>query len=161
MDNGEVKKPRNWFESLNCAIEGVIYAFKTQRHVRYQYVIAAGVLFLSLFLELPVIEFVLFAMAVIILLFAEMMNTAIEETVNLVEEKHHIRAKNAKDVSAGAVLLASIGVAIMAYTIFMKYIYNPMGVVLREARAFSGHIAVISPRSIRSWSYCRWSWPSW
>jgi len=144
METGEVKKPKNWFESLNYAIEGVIYAFKTQRHVRYHYVIAAAALFLSLFLELPVIEFVLFAMAVIILLFAEMMNTAIEETVNLVEDRHHILAKNAKDVSAGAVLIAAIGVAIMSYMIFTKYIYEPMGIVLRDARAFSGHIAIIS-----------------
>ncbi|MBI2399724.1 MAG: diacylglycerol kinase [Deltaproteobacteria bacterium] len=144
MDTGEIKKPKNWFESLNFAIEGVIYAFKTQRHVRYHYIIAAGALFLSLFLELPVIEFVLFAMAVIILLFAEMMNTAIEETVNLVEDKHHMIAKNAKDVSAGAVLIASIGVAIMSYMIFTKYIYEPMGLLLRDARTFSGHIAIIS-----------------
>lgn len=144
MDTGEIKKPKNWFESLNYAIEGVIYAFKTQRHVRYHYIIAAAALFLSLFLELPVIEFVLFAMAVIILLFAEMMNTAIEETVNLVEDKHHIIAKNAKDVSAGAVLIASIGVGIMSYMIFTKYIYEPMGLLLRDARTFSGHIAIIS-----------------
>lgn len=144
MDTREVKKPKNWLESLNYAIEGVIYAFKTQRHVRYHYVIAAAALFLSLFLELPVMEFVLFAMAVIILLFAEMINTAIEETVNLVEDKYHLMAKNAKDVSAGAVLIASIGVAIMAYMIFSKYIYEPMGFALREAKAFSGHIAVIA-----------------
>lgn len=144
MDTGEIKKPKNWFESLNYAIEGVIYAFKTQRHVRYHYIIAAAALFLSLFLELPVIEFVLFAMAVLILLFAEMMNTAIEETVNLVEDKHHILAKNAKDVSAGAVLIAAIGVAIMSYMIFTKYIYEPMGVVLRDAKVFSGHIAIIA-----------------
>ncbi len=144
MDTGEVKKPKNWFESLNYAIEGVIYAFKTQRHVRYHYIIAAGALFLSLFLELPVLEFVLFAMSVIILLFAEMINTAIEETVNLVEDKHNMIAKNAKDVSAGAVLIASIGVAIMSYMIFTKYIYEPMGLAIREATAFSGHIAVIS-----------------
>lgn len=144
MERGEVKRPKNWFESLNYAIEGVIYAFKTQRHIRYHYIIAAGALFLSLFLELPVIEFVLFTMAVIVLLFAEMMNTAVEETVNLIEDKHHMIAKNAKDVAAGAVLIASIGVAIMAYMIFTKYIYEPMGIVLRESRVFSGHIAVIS-----------------
>src|SRR4030067_1758181 len=144
MDTGEVKKPKNWFESINYAIEGVIYAFKTQRHVRYHYIIAPGALFLSLFLQLPVIEFLLFAMAVIILLFAEMMNTAIEETVNLVENKHNLIAKNAKDVSAGAVLIASVGVVIMAYMIFTKYVYEPMGLVLREAKTFSGPIAVVS-----------------
>lgn len=139
-----IKKPKSWFESLNYAIEGVIYAFKTQRHIRYHYVIAAGALFLSLFLELPMVEFVLFAMSVIILLFAEMMNTAVEEAVNLIEDKHHILAKNAKDVSAGAVLIASVGVAIMVYMIFTKYLYEPMSFALRDARMFSGHIAIIS-----------------
>src|SRR3990170_6771275 len=89
------QKPSNWFEALNCAIEGIIYAFKTQKHIRYHYVIASVVLFLSLFFNLSLIEFVLFAIAVIILLAAEMFNTAIEETVNLVEERHHILAKNA------------------------------------------------------------------
>src|SRR3989337_3733360 len=101
-DNDNPQRPSNGFEALNCAIEGVIYAFKTQKHIRYHYVIAAVVLFLSLFYNLSLIEFVLFAIAVIILLAAEMFNTAIEETVNLVEEKHHILATNAKDVSAGA-----------------------------------------------------------
>ncbi|MBI5644425.1 MAG: diacylglycerol kinase [Deltaproteobacteria bacterium] len=139
-----VTKPKNWFESLNYAIEGVIYAFKTQRHIRYHYVIAAAALFLSLFLELPVIEFVMFTFSIVILLFAEMMNTAIEEAVNLIEDKHHILAKNAKDVSAGAVLISSIGVGIMVYMLFSKYLYEPMGLALREARVFSGHIAVIA-----------------
>ena len=140
----DVIKPKNWFESLNCAIEGVIYAFKTQRHVRYHYVIAAVALLLSLFLKLPMIEFALFAVSVVILLFAEMINTAIEEAVNLIEDRHHILAKNAKDVSAGAVLISSIGVAIIGYMIFSKYLYEPMGIALREARMFSVHIAVIA-----------------
>lgn len=145
MDNDrEVIKPKNWFESLNCAIEGIIYAFKTQRHVRYHYVIATVALLLSLYLRLPVVEFVLFAMSIVILLFAEMMNTAIEEAVNLMEDKHNVFAKNAKDVSAGAVLISGFGVLIMLYMIFSKYLYEPIGIYLREAKMFAGHIAVIT-----------------
>ena len=140
----EVIKPRNWIESLNCAIEGVIYGFKTQRHIRYHYAIAAGALLLSLFLRLPVVEFVLFAISIIILLFAEMINTAIEEAVNLFEDKYNVIAKNAKDVSAGAVLISSIGVGIMAYMIFSKYMMEPGAAVLREARLYSGHVAVVA-----------------
>jgi diacylglycerol kinase (ATP) len=140
----EVVKPGTWFESLNCAIEGVIYAFKTQKHIRYHYVIAAAALFLSLFLKLPVVEFVLFSISIIVLLFAEMLNTAIEETVNLIEDRHHIIAKNAKDVSAGAVLIAGIGVAIVLYMIFTKYIYGNMGVALRDVKLFAGHIAIVA-----------------
>lgn len=137
-------KPKGWLVSLNYAIEGVIYAFKTQRHIKVHYILAAAALFLSLLLRLPMVEFVLFALSIIVLLFAEMLNTAIEEAVNLVEDKHHILAKNAKDVAAGAVLISSFGVLIMLYMIFSKYLYEPLGMALRGASEFSGHIAVIA-----------------
>src|SRR3972149_1913300 len=140
----EVVKPSGWLESLNCAIEGVIYAFKTQKHIRVHYIIAAAALFMSLFLKLPMAEFALFAVSVIMLLFAEMFNTAIEEAVNLIEDRHHMIAKNAKDVSAGAVLISSVAVGVMAYVIFTKYLSEPMGLALREARGFAGHVAIIS-----------------
>lgn len=143
-ESKEVVKPQNWFETLNCAIEGVIYAFKTQRHVKYHYIIAVTALFLSLFLRLPLVEFVLFSISIVVLLFAEMINTAIEEAVNLIEDRHHIIAKNAKDVAAGAVLISSFGVAIMLYMIFSKYLYGPFGAGLREVKMFSGHIAVVA-----------------
>ncbi len=140
----EVIKPKGWLASLNCAIEGVIYAFRTQKHMKIHYLIAAAALILSLVLRLPVIEFVLFAISVIILLFAEMLNTAIEETVNLIEDKHHILARNAKDVSAGAVLIASVGVAIVVYMLFTKYMAEPAGLALKGIHDFSGHAAVIA-----------------
>src|SRR3990172_9282140 len=144
----ELLKPSNWFEALNCAIEGIIYAFKTQKHIRYHYVIAAIVLFLSLFLNLSLIEFVLFAIAVIMLLAAEMFNTAIEETVNLVEEKHHILAKNAKDISAGAVLISAMAGMLMGYVVFSRYIYGPVAGALISAERFALHISVIALLSV-------------
>ncbi len=141
---GEVIKPSGLLGSLNCAIEGVIYAFKTQKHIKIHYLIAVAALVVSLFLKLPVVEFVLFAISIIILLFAEMLNTAIEEAVNLIEDKHNIIAKHTKDVSAGAVLIASVGVAIMVYMIFSRHLNEPAGLALRGMEEFSGHIAVIA-----------------
>jgi len=145
MEKGrKVIKPKGWLGSLNCAIEGVIYAFKTQKHIKLHYLIAVSALVLSLILRLPVMEFVLFAISIIILLFAEMLNTAIEETVNLIEDKHHVLAKNAKDVSAGAVLIASIGVAIVVYMLFTKYMARPASLGLHGIHDFSGHVAIIA-----------------
>jgi diacylglycerol kinase (ATP) len=140
----EIVKPVGWLGGLNCAIEGILYSFKSQKHVKLHFAIAIVVLLLCLILKLPMVEFVLFLFSVIVLLFAELLNTAVEEVVNLIEDRHHITAKNAKDVAAGAVLIAAIGVAIMAYMIFSKYLYGPFGLVLREGVEFSGHIAVIS-----------------
>jgi len=140
----EVIKPKGVLEAFNCAIEGVLYAFKTQKHMKAHFAIAAAALILSLIFELPIVEFVLFSISIIMLLFAEMINTAIEEAVNLIEDRHHIIARNAKDVSAGAVLISAVGVAIMSYMIFSKYLYEPSEVALRGAADFAGHIAVIA-----------------
>lgn len=139
-----VRKPKNWLESLNCAIEGVIFAVKTQRHLRYHYITASLALLVSLLLNLPTIEFVLFALSIVILLFAEMFNTAVEQVVDLLWEKHHRLAKHAKDVAAGAVLMSSVGVFIMAYVILSKYLFHPIETGLRTAKMLSGHLAVIS-----------------
>lgn len=140
----KVPKPKNWLESLNYAIEGIIYAFKTQRNMKYHFSIAVGVLLISLFLNLPAIEFVLFAITVIMLLFAEMINSAIEETVNLLEQKYNIIAKNAKDIAAGAVLITSVAVVIMGYVILSKYLLHPLSLGLRRAQEYTGHLAVVS-----------------
>ncbi|MBI5343877.1 MAG: diacylglycerol kinase [Deltaproteobacteria bacterium] len=137
-------KPKGWISALNCAVEGVILAFRRERHVKVHFAIAAAALFLSLFLKLPITEFVLFALSIVILLFAEMMNTAVEEVVNLLEEKKNVIAKNAKDISAGAVLISSFGVAITVYMVFSKYLYGSFSFAVREAEGFAGHIAVIS-----------------
>ncbi|MBI5328094.1 MAG: diacylglycerol kinase [Deltaproteobacteria bacterium] len=138
-------KPKNIFESLNCAIEGIIYALKHQRHTRYFFAIAAIALLLGLILNLHEIEFVLFSISVVILLFAEMINTAIESTIDLVcGKKFHPLAKAAKDISAGAVLLSSIGVFIMGYLIFSRYLINPFVIGLQTMKVFTGHIAVVA-----------------
>ncbi|MFQ5585479.1 MAG: diacylglycerol kinase [Thermodesulfobacteriota bacterium] len=140
----KIPKPRNWLESLNCAIEGVIYAFKTQRNMKYHFSIAIVVLLTSLLLNLPAVEFVLFAITVIFLLFAEMINSAIEETVNLLEQRYNIIAKNAKDISAGAVLISALAVVIMGYVILSKYLLHPLSLGLRKAQAYTGHLAIVS-----------------
>ena len=144
-EDKELIKPKNVFESLNCAIEGIIYAVKHQRHIRYFFAIAAASLLLSLILNLPATEFVLLSLSIVILLFAEMANTAIEVTVDLVCGKtYNALAKIAKDVSAGAVLISSIGVFIMGYIIFSKYLVGPLAFGLRAGSAYTAHIAIVA-----------------
>jgi diacylglycerol kinase (ATP) len=142
--DGKPVKPRNWIESLNCAIEGIIYTARTQKHMRYHFIIAVLLMLVSLVLHLPLLEFMIFAIAIIMLLTAEMINTAIEETVNLVEEKYNIKAKLAKDAAAGAVLISAIALLIVAYYIFSRYFYRGAEVVLRESQDFYGHMAVVA-----------------
>jgi diacylglycerol kinase (ATP) len=110
-------KPKSWIESANVAIEGIIYSVKTQRHMRYHLFVALAVLISSLVLDITRIEFILLCMAIVLVLVTEMMNTAIEEVVNLISDTYHPLAKIAKDVAAGVVLIASIGALTLAYLI--------------------------------------------
>jgi diacylglycerol kinase (ATP) len=110
-------KPKNWVQRVNLAIEGVIYAVKTQRHMRYHLFAALAALILGLVLNISRIELILLCMAIVLVLATEMLNTAIETTVDLISEEFHPLAKNAKDVAAGVVLIASIGALTLAYLI--------------------------------------------
>jgi diacylglycerol kinase (ATP) len=110
-------KPRSWVQSANLAIEGIIFAVKTQRHMRYHLYAALAALILSLVLHISRTEFILLCMAIIMVLVAELLNTAIETTVDMISEEFHPKAKIAKDIAAGVVLVASLGALTLAYLI--------------------------------------------
>lgn len=116
-------KPTNWVESLNCAIEGILWAVKSERHLRYHFVAALAVLLLALFFRVTALEFLLLVLAAMLVIFAELINTAIEAVVDLVTEEYHELAKRAKDIAAGAVLVTSIGSAILGYLVLSGYIF--------------------------------------
>lgn len=116
-------KPTSWLESLNCAIEGILWAAKSERHVRYHFVAALAVVFLALFFKISALEFFLLVLAALLVIFAELMNTAIETIVDLVTEDYHELAKLAKDVSAGAVLVTSVGAMILGYLVLSGHIF--------------------------------------
>jgi len=108
-------KPQNFLESLNCAIEGILWAVKTQPHMLVHLGAALLVLLLALGLHLTLLEFALLTLAITLVLFAELFNTAIEVLVDLVSPDYHPLARRIKDVAAGAVLTASIGAMVIGY----------------------------------------------
>jgi len=110
-------KPTSWVQSANLAVEGIIYSVKTQRHMRYHLYAALLALVLSLVLNIPRTEFILLCMAIVLVLVTEMLNTAIETTIDLISEEFHPKAKAAKDIAAGVVLIASLGALTLAYLI--------------------------------------------
>ena len=118
-------KPKNWLESVNLAIEGILYVAKTQRHMRYHFWVAAAILFFSLFLNITRTEFLILTFAILFVLFAEMINTAIEVTVDILSPSYSKPAKIAKDTSLGAVLIASVGAVVTGYLVLYPHIKEP------------------------------------
>jgi diacylglycerol kinase (ATP) len=113
---------RQWLKSANFAIEGILHAAKTQRHLRYHFFSAAAVLILSYILGVSRTEFLIIALSVIAVLLAEMFNTAIETIVDIILPEHSEKARIAKDIAAGAVLITAFGVAVIGYIILFPYL---------------------------------------
>lgn len=137
-------KFRRLIDSLNYAFEGIIYALKTQRNMKIHFLVAIIVLFASLFFDLTRIEILILLLTISMVIVAEMINTSIESTIDLITDKYHIFAKIAKNVAAGAVLIAAINSIIVAYLIFFHRI-NPYTIqVLHRVRQSDLHITFIT-----------------
>jgi diacylglycerol kinase (ATP) len=137
-------KPKNWFESLNCAIEGILYTAKTQRHMKIHFAVAVFVLLLSLFLDISRLEFVLLTVSITLVLFAEMVNTAIEVTIDLVHEEYHPLAKIIKDVAAGGVLIASVGAVVMGYMILSGPVFGYVSFSVDHLKRLPAQVTLIA-----------------
>lgn len=110
----------NFIEACNNAVNGIIYAATTQRNIKIQLVIAVITMVLSLFYNFTTAEFLVLTFAVFLVIFAELVNTAIETLVDLYVDQYHPKAKIAKDVAAGAVVLAAINAIVVAYFLFFR-----------------------------------------
>lgn len=113
-------KNDNFIEACNNAVNGIIYAATTQRNIKIQLVLAVIVMVLCLFYGLETTEFLCLTFAVFLVIFAELINTAIETVVDLFVDVYHPKAKIAKDVAAGAVVLAACNALVVGYFIFFK-----------------------------------------
>lgn len=109
-------------KSLGHARRGVRHAVSTQRNIRIHLVIAALVIAFGVYLNLNDFELVAIILAISFVLISEMINTSIEEVVNLVTPGKRLRAKIAKDVAAGAVLFSSICAIIIGCLIFIPHL---------------------------------------
>lgn len=112
----------NFLDAWKNAIDGIIYATTTQRNIKIQLVLAVLVVIVSLFFDLDRAEFLCFLFTIILILFAEMVNTAIETVVDLYVDVYHPKAKIAKDVAAGGVVITAINAIIVAYFLFFDKI---------------------------------------
>lgn len=115
-------KNGNFFDALQNALDGIIYAITTQSNIKKQLIIAVAVMLISLFFDLSKAEFLCLMFTVVLIIVAEMINTAIETVVDLYTDLYHPKAKIAKDVGAGAVVIAAINAIIVAYFLFFEKI---------------------------------------
>jgi len=137
-------KPKSWYESANVAIEGILYTARTQKHMRWHFMSAALVVLLGLFFNLDRMEFIALALAVVLVLITEILNTAVEATVDLASESFHPLAKVAKDTAAGAVFMASFGAMVLGYFILYPHVSSSFTKGVKMVKAGGEHLAFVS-----------------
>lgn len=114
---------RPWRDTFYVAVEGIVYAFNTQRNMKVHAIITFMVILLGIVARLSWMEW-LWIMAAIAMVFAmELMNTAVEAVVDLVMPDPHPVAKIAKDTAAGAVFITAVFAVFVGVVIFAKPLF--------------------------------------
>lgn len=109
-------------ESFNYAFEGIIHVLRTQRNMRIHFIVAAGVLVAAVALGVSRLELIALLISIAFVLIAEMINTAIEGTVEVATTSFDPNAKLAKDIAAGSVLIATVNAVAIGYLVFSDQI---------------------------------------
>ncbi len=117
-------KNKNFFEALKNSMNGLIYSIKEQKNLKIQLFIALIVVILSIVLKINKIEIFFVCISICFVVFAEIVNTSIEKVVDLVTEEYNEKAKLAKDIAAGAVIISSLNAVIIGMIIFGDKIIN-------------------------------------
>lgn len=129
--------------SFTWAFEGIVYVLRTQRNMQIHTGAAAVALVAGLLLDFSRIEMAVLLGAITLVLVAEMMNTALEAAIDAVVTTYHPLVKIAKDVAAGAVLVATVNALAIAYFVFYEHLSSPARDLLAGVRRSPTHLVVV------------------
>jgi diacylglycerol kinase (ATP) len=131
-------------ESFNYAIEGVVHVLRTQRNMRIHFAIAIAVLATAAAVGVSKLELIALLLAIAFVLIAEMINTAIEGAIDVATTSFDPMAKLAKDIAAGAVLIAAVNAVAIGYLVFAGKAADKSARVLDRLRDAPAELTVIA-----------------
>lgn len=115
-------KSNNLISSFKYAMQGILWAFKTERNLKIHTSMMMIVVILGVIFKIAVWEWITCIILFALVIGAELLNTSIEEMVNLLSPEIRVHAKYAKDIAAGAVLIFATASAIVGVIIFLPKI---------------------------------------
>ena len=131
-------------ESFNFAIEGVIHVLRTQRNMRLHFAAAVVVIVVAVAVGVSKIELSVLLISIAFVLVAEMINTAVEGTIDAATTSFDPMAKLAKDIAAGAVLIASVNAVAVGYLVFAGKAADKTADVLDRVRSAPAQITLVA-----------------
>lgn len=111
-------------KSFSYAFRGLVLLLKEQHNARIHLLAAIMVIALGFFFSITAMEWIAIVIVIVLVIGAELINSAVEYLCDVVTKDHHSGIQNAKDMAAAAVLIFSIGAAITGGIIFIPYILN-------------------------------------
>jgi diacylglycerol kinase (ATP) len=138
------RKSKSLIESFNFAFEGIIHSLRTQRNLRLHFLIATGVIVAAVAFDVSRLELIVLFISISFVLIAEMLNSAIEAAVDVASTSFDPLAKLAKDVAAGAVLIASINAVAVGYLIFSGDVAERSGRFLDRLSTAPADLTVVA-----------------
>lgn len=109
---------KNFIDAWKNAFNGIKHGITSQVNIRIQIVVGIFMILLGVFFGLSKIEWICLMFSIFLVLLAEMVNTAIEATVDLCTSEYHPKAKIAKDVAAGSVVISVLNAVVLGVFLF-------------------------------------------
>jgi len=111
-------KNRNFAESFSHALDGIEHTLRNERNMKIHLVAAALAIFAAIFFKISAIEYVMVFMTIGLVLICEILNTIVELIFDVLYKDYNKNAKLAKDMAAGATLIAALVAVTVGICIF-------------------------------------------
>jgi diacylglycerol kinase (ATP) len=118
MERMTRRRAQTLLESFNFAFEGIIHVLRTQRNMRIHFLVAVVVLVTAVAIGVSRMELIALLLAIAFVFIAEMINSALEQAIDVATTSFDPLAKLAKDIAAGAVLIATVNAVAIGYLVF-------------------------------------------
>ena len=138
------RRAQTLLESFNFAFEGIIHVLRTDRNMRIHFLAAVVVLGAALGLGVSKVELIALLLAIAFVFITEMINSALEQAIDVATTSFDPLAKLAKDVAAGAVLIATINAIAIGYLVFSGQIADRSSRLLDRLRDAPAQLTLIA-----------------
>jgi diacylglycerol kinase (ATP) len=138
------RRAQNLLESFNFALEGIIHVLRTQRNMRIHFLVAVIVLVAAVAIGVSKVELIALLLAIAFVFIAEMINSAIEQAIDVATTSFDPLAKLAKDIAAGAVLIATVNAVAIGYLVFSGKVADRSSHLLDRIRDAPAQVTLVA-----------------
>jgi diacylglycerol kinase (ATP) len=138
------RRAQTLLESFNFAFEGIIHVLRTQRNMRIHFLAAVVVLVAGLATGGSKLELIALLLAIAFVFITEMINSALEQAIDVATTTFDPLAKLAKDIAAGAVLIATVNAIAIGYLVFSGEIADRSSRLLDRLRDAPAQLTLIA-----------------